>query len=87
MTADGCYATDQSAIVRYLLRNDRGRHVRTAPAYEALAQAVFALVRSDLRHDLFRLPYTLILMECGPPSDSSKNHEPSTTTGVRLGAR
>ena len=87
VTADGCYATDQSAIVRYLLRNDRGPHMRTAPAYEALAKAVFARVESDLRHDLFRLPYTLILMECGPASDSAKNHEPSMATGVRLGAR
>lgn len=67
VTFDGCFADGQSALARLFLRLDRGRHVRTREAYEALARGEFAEVKSFLRHDLIRIPYTHLIMECGTP--------------------
>lgn len=64
VTFDGCYTRDQSAAAKLLLSLDRGRHVREAAVYEALARTAFDHVRSFVRHDLIRVPYTHIIMEC-----------------------
>jgi SAM-dependent methyltransferase len=64
VTLDGCYVPGQSAVVKALLDNDRGRYVRTEPAYRALAATVFRDVRSTILQDMFRMPYTVIIMEC-----------------------
>jgi SAM-dependent methyltransferase len=70
VTFDGCYAEGQPALARLFLSLDRGRHVRGRNAYEALARSAFEEVRSFVRHDLVRIPYTHLIMECGtaPPS-------------------
>jgi SAM-dependent methyltransferase len=69
---DGCYSPDQSFLSRLVVSMDRGQHVRTREAYEALARAEFDDVKCFLRHDLIRIPYTHLIMECGraPPSRS-----------------
>lgn len=64
VTLDGCFVEGQSRAARFLLEQDRGRFVRDEPSYVALARRVFANVRADIRHDLYRIPYTLILLEC-----------------------
>jgi len=64
VTIDGCYVPEQSGFVRGLLERDRGRHVRTAEAYQDLAHSSFGTVDAQIRHDLFRMPYTLIVIEC-----------------------
>jgi len=70
VTFDGCFVEGQSALARLFLSLDRGRHVRSRDAYERLARAEFDPVRSFVRHDLIRIPYTHLIMECGtaPPS-------------------
>ena len=65
VTFDGCFAEGQSAAARLMLRLDRGRHVRTQEAYERLARAQFDEVKTFVRHDLLRIPYTHLIMECG----------------------
>jgi cyclopropane fatty-acyl-phospholipid synthase-like methyltransferase len=64
VTLDGVYSDDQSPVAKFLLRNDRGKFVRTEPAYRTLATSRFANVRSSIHHDLFRIPYTVLIMEC-----------------------
>jgi SAM-dependent methyltransferase len=64
ITVDGCRVTGQRGVVRFLLNHDRGHHVRTESAYLALATQVFPNVTSHIRHDLMRIPYTHIIMEC-----------------------
>jgi SAM-dependent methyltransferase len=64
VTFDGCFAAGQSALARLFLRLDRGKHVRSREAYERLARAQFGEVKSFLRHDLIRIPYTHLIMEC-----------------------
>ena len=65
VTFDGCFTEGQSVGARLMLRMDRGRHVRTREAYERLARAEFDEVKSFVRHDLLRIPYTHLVMECG----------------------
>lgn len=65
VTFDGCYAPGQSAAARLALRLDRGKHVRRREDYERLARAEFEDVKGFVRHDLLRIPYTHLIMECG----------------------
>jgi SAM-dependent methyltransferase len=65
-TLDGCYREGQSRTARRLLDMDRGRFIRDEQGYLALARAVFPSVRASVREDLFRVPYTAIVMECRP---------------------
>ena len=58
VTADPCYHERQGWIEGFLMDHDRGRNVRTQSAYEALARPAFANVRSQLRMDAARFPYT-----------------------------
>ncbi|HUJ85907.1 MAG TPA: class I SAM-dependent methyltransferase [Burkholderiales bacterium] len=64
VTFDGCFTHDQSLAARLFLSLDRGRHVREPEAYERLARGAFAQVRSFVRHDLIRIPYTHVILEC-----------------------
>jgi cyclopropane fatty-acyl-phospholipid synthase-like methyltransferase len=64
ITVDGVWTTDQSPIAKYLLSRDRGRFVRTADAYQKLASGVFTRIQSNIRHNLLRIPYSHIILEC-----------------------
>ncbi|MGA7986602.1 MAG: class I SAM-dependent methyltransferase [Burkholderiales bacterium] len=64
VTFDGCFTEDQSPAARFFLSLDRGRHVRDRASYEALARTAFGQVKASVRHDLIRLPYTHLIMEC-----------------------
>lgn len=70
VTFDGCFVEGQSPIARFLLRQDRGMYVRSQVEYEALASKAFPHVRSVLKHDLLRVPYTHIVLQCSDGSDS-----------------
>jgi cyclopropane fatty-acyl-phospholipid synthase-like methyltransferase len=64
LTFDGCYADDQSWLSRFFVSRDRGRFVRGKEEYEVLARSVFSNVKSSIHHDLIRIPYTHLIMEC-----------------------
>ena len=66
ITLDGCYAAGQSRIARFLLQRDRGACIREAGAYVRLASTAFGRVDSHVRHDLFAVPYTALVMVCKP---------------------
>lgn len=64
ITYDGCFIEGQSPVARYFLRKDRGRFVRSRKEYEGLARRVFDDVEGVVRHDLLRIPYTHLLLQC-----------------------
>jgi SAM-dependent methyltransferase len=64
VTLDGCYVDDQSPIARFLISRDRGRFVRDQQGYLGIATKVFSNIRPFVRHDLLRIPYTHLIMEC-----------------------
>jgi 2-polyprenyl-3-methyl-5-hydroxy-6-metoxy-1,4-benzoquinol methylase len=61
------YAERQNAVARWLIGRDRGEHVRTAGAYEALARRRFGSVTLSTRENLLRVPYTHAVLECAEP--------------------
>jgi SAM-dependent methyltransferase len=63
VTLDGTFMPGQSPVARTIIRADRGQHVRTPPAYAALAEEAFAAVSTVTRHDLLRMPYTHCIVE------------------------
>jgi len=64
VTVDGVWTNDQSATARWLLSKDRGEHVRTEHEYISIASQVFKDVRPSIRHDLLRIPYSHLILEC-----------------------
>lgn len=66
VTLDGCYLPNQSPIARWLLKMDRGKHMRAPEAYVELAEREFGTVVPHVRQDLLRIPYTHLIMECRP---------------------
>ena len=63
VSRDGCFAPGQSTIARFILQHDRGNFVRDQPGYERLLTAHFKLRRAELREDMLRIPYPLLLCE------------------------
>ncbi len=68
MSLDGAFVEAQSRMARILLKNDRGKFVRYPEAYAALASQAFPQVRVSVRHDLIRIPYTHVMLECSDGS-------------------
>jgi SAM-dependent methyltransferase len=64
ITLDGVFHEGQSGLVKWLLRNDRGKYVRTEKAYTTIATQEFDAVSSTIVDNLFRIPYTLMIMQC-----------------------
>lgn len=64
ITHDGCYTDNQSAATRYVLSRDRGQFVRRREQYVELASKWLTVVRTELREDLLRIPFTHLVMEC-----------------------
>ncbi len=64
VTLDGVWTSDQSSGARWLLARDRGEHVRNEGEYVKIASQVFANVKASVRHDLLRIPYTHLILEC-----------------------
>jgi 2-polyprenyl-3-methyl-5-hydroxy-6-metoxy-1,4-benzoquinol methylase len=64
VTIDGCYVEGRSKLEYYLLSRDRGRYIRTEEGYYHLASKVFPNVKVNVHHDLLRIPYTHLVMEC-----------------------
>jgi len=64
ITYDGCYVPAQHRMARRLLSWDRGRFVRTEQEYLRLASSVFCNISSNIHHELLRIPYTMIVLEC-----------------------
>lgn len=75
---DGFFASFDNAIVPHenpiaaaLIRADRGEHIRTPGEYEMLLRGKFSSIKSEVRGDLMRVPYTLVFFRAIPQSPSS----------------
>lgn len=67
VTIDPVVVHGQAWLARRLIEGDRGGHVRDSREYEGLARAVFEEVTATVHHDLLRVPYTHLIMECAEP--------------------
>jgi SAM-dependent methyltransferase len=64
ISIDPCYVKEQSPIARFLISKDRGEFVRNQESYFALVKEYFSAVTAEVRHDVLRLPYTFLAMQC-----------------------
>ena len=64
VTSDGVWTSDQSPAARWLLAKDRGEYVRNEGEYMSIASQVFGNVRASVRHNLIRIPYSHLILEC-----------------------
>ena len=64
ITLDGVWVAGQSRFAKFLLSRDRGRFVRRAEQYVALASTSFSTVNSTVRHDMLRIAYSHLILEC-----------------------
>jgi cyclopropane fatty-acyl-phospholipid synthase-like methyltransferase len=64
VTMDGVWIDGQSPAARWLLARDRGQYVRSEREYVEIASQVFTNIRPSVRHDLLRIPYTHLILEC-----------------------
>jgi SAM-dependent methyltransferase len=82
VAVDPAFAEGQSPLARILVKNDRGKFVRTSEAYAALASRVFPEVRVIVRHDLLRVPYTNAILECSHKSESRRQGAPARPAAI-----
>lgn len=70
VAVENCYTKNQSPIARWIISKDRGQNVRTEKGYLNLAYNFFPLAHTscNIRHDLLRVPYTHIIIECIKPN-------------------
>lgn len=64
VTLDNVFVPDQSPLARWIIKLDRGDYVRTRDEYIAIADRHFQNVGVTIVHDLIRIPYTHIIMDC-----------------------
>jgi SAM-dependent methyltransferase len=64
VTIDGVWTGDQSPAARWFLARDRGEHIRIEREYVGIASEIFSNIRPSIRHDLLRIPYTHLILEC-----------------------
>jgi SAM-dependent methyltransferase len=64
VTKDGAWTDGQSPAARWFLARDRGEHVRNEREYIGIASQVFSDIKPSIRHDLLRIPYTHLILEC-----------------------
>jgi hypothetical protein len=67
VTIDPALAPGQHPLARWFIRRDRGVHMRSPAAYRDLARRRFGAVTLAVRHDLARVPYTHVILECREP--------------------
>lgn len=64
ITIDPVFAPGQHPLARWMICRDRGKNVRTEAEIVELACQDFSATKAELRHDLLRIPYTHIILEC-----------------------
>ena len=62
--AEPCSTPKAGPLESFLMRHDRGRFIRSEEAYVRLARDVFEGVEAQLVQGTYRIPYTLVVLEC-----------------------
>ena len=70
VTLDAALATGQRRLARWIIRHDRGRHVRTDAELLRLAAPWFPAARATVHHDYLRIPYTHVALDCPRPANA-----------------
>jgi SAM-dependent methyltransferase len=66
ITVDPCFHSEQSAIQRFVVSNDRGMHVRPYDRYVELAGTVFPNPKAAFQRGHLPFPYSICIIEARP---------------------
>ncbi len=61
VSIDPCHVPGQHVIAKLIIDNDRGEYVRNPAGFERIISDL-GQVRTEIRHDLLRIPFTQIVM-------------------------
>lgn len=64
VSLDPTFVEGQHPLSRMLIKADRGLNVRGEPELKQLVGQAFREVKSTVRNDLMRIPYTHLMLEC-----------------------
>ena len=64
VTYDNVFIENQHWLAKWLIKNDRGKHVRTQEEYKKLVAPYFNNFTTRVLHDTLRIPYTILTMRC-----------------------
>jgi SAM-dependent methyltransferase len=64
VAAEPCSTPKARSVESFLMRHDRGRFIRSQDAYLRLARDIFERVEANLLRGTYRIPYTLVVLEC-----------------------
>ena len=59
-------STRSAPVSRRLIKADRGQHVRRKDDYVRLCRQVFEHVAIDEDESMLRVPYSVVVLDCGP---------------------
>ena len=62
VAAEPCLTAETGSFESFVMRHDRGRHIRTEAGYVRLARERFPNVRSDVVQGTYRIPFTLAII-------------------------
>ncbi len=64
VTMDPTFLDQQSALATFFMKRDRGQNIRSPTGYADLTKGIFSSVKSAVRADLLRIPYSHCILEC-----------------------
>lgn len=64
ITLDPVFHNNQRLFSKFMKHLDSGKNIRWPSQYEKLVEAKFSNVRTELRTDLLRIPYSHFMMNC-----------------------
>ena len=65
VAAEPCATPSAGPLESFLMRHDRGKHVRSEAEYASLVSEAFDRVDSHLLLGTYRIPYTLAIVDAG----------------------
>ncbi len=64
---DQCFTPDQGAVSKWVAKCDRGKFVRQEHEYRLIAEPFFADIRTEILHNVTRIPSASIIMQLYRP--------------------
>ncbi|MEQ6122360.1 class I SAM-dependent methyltransferase [Reichenbachiella sp. MALMAid0571] len=64
VTYDNVFIENQHWFAKWLIKNDRGKYVRTQEEYTKLVALYFNNLTTQVLHDTLRIPYTILTIRC-----------------------
>lgn len=61
---DGYYNINLPLIEKFLVTNERGKHIRTKDDYQQIAEKYFSTINITALDNMYRIPYPMIIIEC-----------------------